>query len=143
MGDSSVDCVDTGNKMVARCVLLLLLASAREQPRGSLLQHHVAFELLMRKIKVWRKYIRMSDYGGETEKGTWLYSGVTVPRDRVLVPQKVCFNFISPKMVDMYLWHLVNLQKWTPQSLLRNALFPAGLCLDLSWLLLYKGRKPE
>lgn len=85
MGDASVSCVDTGNKMVARCILLILLAASRgifwvlEQPRGSLLQHHVAFQLMTRKIKVWRKHIRMGDYGGETQKGTWLYSGVMMP----------------------------------------------------------------
>lgn len=67
--------------MVARCCLLILLAASRgiwwilEQPRGSLLEQHPAFQLLMRKIRIFRKHIRMSDFGGLTDKGTWLYSG--------------------------------------------------------------------
>ena len=81
LGDTSVPCVANGNVMVARCCLLILLAASRgvfwilEQPRGSLLDQHPAFQLLMRKIRIFRKHIRMSDYGGLTDKGTWLYSG--------------------------------------------------------------------
>ena len=81
LGDGSVGCVKQGNHMVARCCLLILLCAARgifwclEQPRGSLLEYHPAFQLLMAKVRVYRKFIRMIDYGAESEKGTWLYSG--------------------------------------------------------------------
>ena len=67
--------------MVARCVLLILLAASRgifwvlEQPRGSLLELHPAFEMLMQKVRVWRKALNMSNYGADSEKPTWLYSG--------------------------------------------------------------------
>ncbi len=70
-----------GNCMVARCVLLILLAASRgifwvlEQPKGSLLEQHPCVQLLMRKLSVWRKFIKMRHYGSATEKGTWLYSG--------------------------------------------------------------------
>lgn len=67
--------------MVARCCLLVFLAAARgiwwvlEQPRGSLLQYHPAFQLLSSMLKVYRKHIKMGNFGSLTEKGTWLYSG--------------------------------------------------------------------
>ena len=81
MGDSEIPCVSTGNVMVARCCLLIMLAAARgcfwllEQPRGSLLESHPCVQLLMRKLTIYRKHIRMSEFGAESEKGTWLYSG--------------------------------------------------------------------
>ena len=81
LGDDSVNCVAIGNVMVARCVLIILLAASRgifwvlEQPRGSLLEMHPAFQLLMRKLRVWRKALNMAAFGGESEKPTWLYSG--------------------------------------------------------------------
>lgn len=84
MGDDKVESVKIGNAMVARVCLLILLAHSvgvfwvLEQPRGSLLENHPCFQLLMRKLVIWRKHIRMCDYGSETEKGTWLYSGPTV-----------------------------------------------------------------
>jgi hypothetical protein len=68
--------------MVARCCLLILLAASRgiwwilEQPRGSILELHVAFQLLMRKLRIWRKHVRMEQFGSLSEKGTWLYSGL-------------------------------------------------------------------
>ena len=81
MGDESLNSVANGNIMVARCCILIFLCASRgihwvlEHPKGSLLQEHVCFQLMMRKIPVFRKYIRMGDYGAETDKGTWLYSG--------------------------------------------------------------------
>jgi len=67
--------------MVARCALLLIIAISRgvfwilEQPRGSLLEMHPVIQALFTKHYIYRKFIRMGDFGGETEKPTWLYSG--------------------------------------------------------------------
>ena len=37
-------------------------------------QHHPRFKAFCRKFDVHKKYISMADYGGESAKGTWLYS---------------------------------------------------------------------
>lgn len=81
LGEESLPACRLGNVMVARCCLLVFLAAARgiwwvlEQPRGSLLQYHPAFQLLSSMLKVYRKHIKMGNFGSLTEKGTWLYSG--------------------------------------------------------------------
>jgi hypothetical protein len=70
----------TANQMVARCCILMILAAARgiwvvcEQPKGSLMQFHPCFEAVMDLVPLWRKFIRMGDFGASSEKGTWLYS---------------------------------------------------------------------
>lgn len=80
MGDARSSAVHTGNVMVARCCLLILLAAARgvwiilEQPKGSLLQYHPAFVRVTKLIRMWRKFVKMGDFGAMSEKGTWLYS---------------------------------------------------------------------
>ena len=88
LGEESLPACRLGNTMVARCCLLIFLAAARgiwwilEQPRGSLLQYHPAFQLLSSMLKVYRKHIKMGNYGSLTEKATWLYSG----------PSLICSN---------------------------------------------------
>ncbi|CAL1138490.1 unnamed protein product [Cladocopium goreaui] len=70
----------TANQMVARCCILMILAAARgiwvvcEQPKGSLMQFHPCFEAVMDLVPLWRKFIRMGDFGASSGKGTWLYS---------------------------------------------------------------------
>ena len=70
-----------GNYLVARLVLLLFISAAKrlfdvvEQPSGSLLQFHTSFQTFCKKVKTWRKFVSMGDYGAGSEKGTWLYSG--------------------------------------------------------------------
>lgn len=67
--------------MVARVCILILIAASKgcfwivEQPRGSLLQEHPGFQKVLHLLRVWRKHIKMGNYGAATEKGTWLYSG--------------------------------------------------------------------
>lgn len=80
LGNQSYASVREANQMVARVCLLFLLAAARgiwvilEQPRGSLLAQNPAFEYVCAKVVVWRKHIRMQNFGAPTQKGTWLYS---------------------------------------------------------------------
>ncbi|CAK8998358.1 unnamed protein product [Durusdinium trenchii] len=80
LGNTGAPSVRLGNLMVGRCALLLLLAAARgvwwvlEQPKGSLLEYHPAMQRVLRRIRVWRKYVRMADYAAASDKGTWLHS---------------------------------------------------------------------
>lgn len=66
--------------MAARVAILLYLAAARgvwfvfEQPHGSLFEHHPRMQELFGILNIHRKFIRMLDFGGPTEKPTWLYS---------------------------------------------------------------------
>ena len=46
-----------------------------EQPKNSLMEELPAFQCFMAKIKTYRFHLKMSEYGGPTEKPTWLYSG--------------------------------------------------------------------
>lgn len=82
LGDTSARCVSEGNCMAARCALLCFLALARgiwvvmEQPRGSLLEHHPAMQLLLKLCQFWRKSIKMGDFAAPSQKDTWLYSSL-------------------------------------------------------------------
>lgn len=69
----------------------------------------------MRKLTIWRKYIRMGDYGSETEKGTWLYSGRTV----VKVVKYLCATN-TPSQQNVY----------------RNKAFLANVLAKHNWLVL-------
>ena len=66
--------------MTARCALLIMLALARgcwvilEQPQGSLLERHPARQKLFGLWKFYKKSMKMYDYGGSSDKQTWLYS---------------------------------------------------------------------
>lgn len=90
LGNQSYPSVKEANEMVGRVCLLFLLAAARgvwvilEQPRGSLLAQHPAFEYVCSKLVVWRKHIRMQNYGAPTQKGTWLYSSRALSYQLVL-----------------------------------------------------------
>ena len=66
--------------MAVRVAIVLYLAAARgiwfvfEQPHGSLFEQHPRLQELFGVLHVHRKFIRMIDFGGPTEKPTWLYS---------------------------------------------------------------------
>lgn len=94
MGDPSVKSVSEGNQMVSRCALLLIIAFCRglffvlEQPRGSLLEVHPATQKIFRKFQVYRKAIKMGNFGAGSDKPTWLYSGQS-SKSRLVV--QICF----------------------------------------------------
>eukprot|EP00969_Alexandrium_andersonii_P330191 14592100-Alexandrium_andersonii.AAC.1 len=46
-----------------------------EQPLNSILEAHPRFVWLLRTMPIYRHFARMKDYGHDSEKGTWLYSG--------------------------------------------------------------------
>ena len=73
------------NVMVARVVLLLCIAAAKgcwwmlEQPKGSLLESHVAFQLFLRMVpklntSVSRFSTSLCWFGADTRKPLWVYS---------------------------------------------------------------------
>lgn len=80
LGDVTKKSVRDGNLMVHRMVLLLLLASSRgiwwvlEQPRGSLLWRHPAWQELIQRVAVFRHSTQLGRFGGATAKATWLWS---------------------------------------------------------------------
>lgn len=80
LGDLNSRSVSDGNVMASRVAIILYLAAARgvwfvfEQPVGSLFQEHPRLQQLFGILNIHRKQIRMKDFGGPSEKPTWLYS---------------------------------------------------------------------
>ena len=80
-GNTSFDSVSQGNLITCRTLVLLWVAAALnawwilEQPKNSLMQELPAFQSFMNRVKTYRFHMKMSEYGGPTEKPTWLYSG--------------------------------------------------------------------
>lgn len=75
-----------GNLLASRCLVLCLIACAKgvwfvlEQPRTSIMESHPLFQAFL-KLVTTRKYVmKMSDYGGPTQKPTILYSSNLVQR---------------------------------------------------------------
>ena len=74
-GDMSVLGACEGNQMVARCMLLIIILASRgcwwvlEQPRGSLMEEHPAFQRMMALSPIYRHHVRMRQFGGSSEKG--------------------------------------------------------------------------
>ena len=85
-----------GHIMASRCAILLCVAFARgifwvlEQPKGSLFQFHPSMQILFSLRKCFKRHLNMFDYGGESQKGTWLYSG------RVCCKCRVCQKEVKP-----------------------------------------------
>ena len=80
MGQEDAISVQTGNLMACRCAIILLIATARglfwvlEQPQNSLFEHHPMIQKVLALIKTFRYSLKMGDYGGCSQKPTWLYS---------------------------------------------------------------------
>lgn len=71
-----------GNLMVGRLVVLLIICMAKgvtwtlEQPKGSLLEGHVLFQMMlkMKDVVVTRTTCSLGYFGADTLKPVWLYS---------------------------------------------------------------------
>ena len=80
LGAERFESVQLGNWICARTLVVLLVAAALrcwtilEQPKGSLMEMHPAFQEYLGLVNCWRAHINMSTYGGPTLKPTWLYS---------------------------------------------------------------------
>jgi hypothetical protein len=72
--------VSDANIMVSRVCLIIMICLAKgiffvcEQPRGSLLELHPRFQAMVKKVSLVRKHVVMKDFGGTSEKATWLYT---------------------------------------------------------------------
>ena len=61
-------------------ILLLVLLDVMgvlwivEQPKGSVMQHNARFEWFIGSRTVYKHGFNMYDFGGASEKGTWVYS---------------------------------------------------------------------
>lgn len=74
------------NEMVARVVVLLVLAMARgvwwclEQPANSLLSSHTLFVkmLRLRNVHVYRISTSLGHFGAKSMKPLWIYSSIWV-----------------------------------------------------------------
>ena len=68
------------NGMVSKLAVLLRIVSPLqalwvfEQPAGSLMQLHPRMQDIFKCMQVYRSSWRMSDFGGATQKPTWLYA---------------------------------------------------------------------
>ena len=88
-GNPSSPSVQAGNLLTARTLVILWIAFALqawfivEQPKGSLMELHPCFQAFLARVRMFRYYMRMSEYGSPTEKPTWLYSSI---------PAKNCFK---------------------------------------------------
>ena len=80
MGQEDAASVQSGNLMACRCAIILLIATARGlfrvlgQPQNSLFEHHPMIQKVLALIKTFRYSLEMGDYGGCSQKPTWLYS---------------------------------------------------------------------
>ena len=75
--------VQEGNVMTARVMVLCVLAAATaswwvvEQPSSSIMEYHPTFQKTLALLRGVRKLsICMANYGGESRKGTYLYSSI-------------------------------------------------------------------
>lgn len=80
LGDERLESVQVGNCIAARTLVILLVVAALqcwailEQPKGSIMESHPAFQEYLSMVETWRAHILMKTYGGPTAKPTWLYS---------------------------------------------------------------------
>ena len=101
LGDTSLQYVRSANTMVSRTLQLLWMFSCfgvcwlLEQPCGSLMQHHPAFQRLLKKFKVFRIYIEMGWYSGSSKKGTWIYSNYEFVKERAVNTTHTCIKLTT------------------------------------------------
>ena len=80
-GNGAYPSVAAGNQIACRTLVLLYICAALhvwwilEQPVNSLMQELPAFKYFMRQVRTYRHSMCMKEYGGPTQKPTWLYSG--------------------------------------------------------------------
>ena len=80
-GEERYPSVFLGKTLACRTLVVLFIAQALgvvwllEQPRGSMMEIHPAFQYFLSRVSAWRHSLSMGDYGARTPKPTWLYSG--------------------------------------------------------------------
>ena len=80
LGRRDSECVRLGNLLCCRALILLCLCASKgvwwilEQPMSSCMEFHPLFQRVIRMLGMRKILISMSNYGGPTEKKTYLYS---------------------------------------------------------------------
>ncbi|CAK8987246.1 Uncharacterized protein (Fragment), partial [Durusdinium trenchii] len=80
LGEESYPSVALGNLLLARTLVILMVAHALgcmwilEQPKGSVMELHPLFQEMMGKLTMWKHTISMGRYGANSDKPTWLYA---------------------------------------------------------------------
>lgn len=83
LGRPDSESVRMGNLLCARALVLVLLCASKqvfwvlEQPMSSVMEWHPLFQRLLKLLTVRKMLIKMSNYGGPTEKKIYLYSSLS------------------------------------------------------------------
>ena len=83
LGRPDSESVRMGNLLRARALILVLLCASKgcfwvlEQPMSSVMEWHPLFQRMLKLLVVRKLLIKMANYGGPTEKKTWLYSSLS------------------------------------------------------------------
>ncbi|CAL1147042.1 unnamed protein product [Cladocopium goreaui] len=91
------------NVMVGRCMACLTMMCALglpfilEQPSTSVMEYHPCFQFLARQFRIYKAFVWMGSYGGDSPKGTWLYSNVEALIKDLYLP--LCDKKWGAKMV--------------------------------------------
>ena len=89
LGEESYPSVALGNLLLARTLVILMVAHALgcmwilEQPKGSVMELHPLFQEMMGKLTMWKHTISMGRYGANSDKPTWLYASITVQLNKL------------------------------------------------------------
>ena len=84
LGRPDSDCVRLGNLLCCRALLLLCLCASKgvwwilEQPMSSCMEYHPLFQRVIRMLGMRKILVSMANYGGPTEKKTYLYSSILI-----------------------------------------------------------------
>ena len=108
MGDETRPSVKAGNLLASRCLVLCLIACAwfvLEQPRTSIMEYHKLFQAFLKLVTTRKFFLKMSHFGGPTEKPTILYSSSLVPTVRSCL----VFGDLSLYIYQIYLCNRLHL----------------------------------
>lgn len=105
-GQECYESVLSGNRLAARTLIILWVCAALgvwwvlEQPQGSWMQELPVFQHLMGCLDCYRHRLLMGDFGGMSEKPTWLYSSYSISKIQVYSIERT-FGIESFRLV----WH--------------------------------------
>ncbi len=138
LGDETRPSVAQGNMMIYRMVVLIIIANARglwwciEQPKGSLMDRHPAFQSLMGCTQVFRHCTFMGRFGAETAKPTWVWSNKPWVAD--IEKHQVASNPRSQKMqlVSKYVDKTGRARVSGNKNLKASQTYPAGFGIAIA-----------
>ncbi len=80
LGNRMYKYVRDANTMVSRVCLLIYICKSLaipffvDRPMGSRMERRPRLKHILKLFKIKRKFIKMGNHGGSSDKGTWLYS---------------------------------------------------------------------